>query len=436
MTHAPTSPATRQPTRPAASDAAAPAPHPPAGSGASPAPTPALPDPDPGWVRWRHHLHRFPETGFAEARTSDFVAQVLGLLGLEVHRGIGGTGIVANLRVGHGSGAIGLRADMDALAITEAAPDRPHASATPGCMHACGHDGHMAMLLGAAQLLAQRRDFDGTVRFIFQPAEEHGRGAAAMMADGLFERFPVDEIYGAHNLPGLPVGRIATRAGGIMASEDNFVIRITGRGGHAARPHMAVDPLVIGAEIVLALQTVVSRAVDPARGAVLSCTEFVTDGIRNVLPTEVTIRGDTRSHDPEVQALIERRMREVCHGIALAHGARCELEYTHEFAPTVNTARCVPFAVAAAAAVVGRERVDDAVAPMMISEDFGAFLRVVPGAFVFIGNGDGDSPGAVPLHNPRYDFNDALLPIGARWFAELARIRLPLRADGDAGTGG
>jgi amidohydrolase len=376
-------------------------------------------------VQWRHHLHRFPETGFNELRTSDYVSQVLKLLGLEVHRGIGGTGVVASLTVGEGTGVIGLRADMDALAITEAAPGRPHASVHAGCMHACGHDGHMAMLLGAAQLLTQRRDFNGTVRFIFQPAEEHGRGAAAMMADGLFERFPVDEIYGAHNIPGMAAGHIALRSGGIMASEDNFVIRIQGRGGHAARPHMAVDPLVIGAEIVLALQTIVARSVDPSQPAVISCTEFITDGIRNALPTHVTIKGDTRSYSPEVQALLEHRMRELCTGICSAHGATCDVDYTHEFAPTVNWPECAQLAAAAAVAVVGADRVDDQVQPMMISEDFGAFLRVVPGAFVFIGNGQADGAGGVPLHNAGYDFNDRILPTGARYFAELARTRLP-----------
>ncbi len=388
----------------------------------------ADPEFDPQMVRWRHHLHRFPETGFNEVRTADYVAGVLALLGLEVHRGIGGTGLVANLKVGDGCGVIGLRADMDALAIGEDGEGRAHASSVPGCMHACGHDGHMAMLLGAAQRLAKHRNFDGTVRFIFQPAEEHGRGAAAMMADGLFERFPVDEIYGAHNIPGLAVGRIATRSGGIMASEDNFVIRVKGRGGHAARPHMGVDPLVVAAEIVLALQTVVSRSVDPGRSAVISCTEFITDGIRNAIPSNVTVKGDTRSHDPAVQALLERRMREVCTGIAAAHGAAVEFEYTHEFAPTVNWPRCVSTAVAAASAVVGADQVDGEVAPMMISEDFGAFLRVVPGAFVFIGNGADGAAGGVPLHNAGYDFNDQVLPIGARYFAEIARIRLPAGA--------
>lgn len=379
-------------------------------------------------VGWRHHLHAFPETGFAEHRTADYLAQALALMGLQVHRGLGGTGLVASLTVGDGPGVIGLRADMDALAMAEVAPGRPYASTHPGCMHGCGHDGHMAMLLGAAQALSRSPEFKGTVRFIFQPAEEHGRGAKAMMADGLFTRFPVDEIYGVHNLPGLPAGHIATRAGGIMASEDNFVIRIQGRGGHAARPHLAVDPLVVAAEIILALQTIVARSVDPSESAVVSCTEIFSDGIRNALPGQVVIKGDTRSYTPAVQALLERRMRDICHGIALAHGAQCEVDYTHEFAPTVNTPACVDVAVAAAQAVVGPDRVHGQTAPLMISEDFGAFLQAVPGAFVFIGNGDTGQPGGLPLHNAGYDFNDALLPVGARYFVELVRQRLPLSA--------
>ncbi|MEI6734663.1 MAG: M20 aminoacylase family protein [Comamonadaceae bacterium] len=376
-------------------------------------------------TRWRHHLHRNPETGFNEKKTSDYIATILGAMGLQVQRGMGGTGVVASLKLGDGKGVIGLRSDMDALAITEAVEGRTYQSQTAGCMHACGHDGHMAMLLGAARLLIDRRDFNGTVRFIFQPAEEHGRGAIAMMKDGLFERFPVDEIYGVHNMPGMPAGHIAMRSGGIMASEDNFVIRITGRGGHAARPHMAIDPLLLGAQVVVALQGIVSRSVDPAQSAVLSCTEFITDGLRNALPTHVTIKGDTRSYAPEVQALLERRMREICSGICAAHGAVCEVEYTHEFAPTVNWPDCVEVALRAATAVAGKDRVDPDVAPMMVSEDFGAFLKVVPGAFVFIGNGDGSSAGAVPLHNAAYDFNDSVLSVGARYFAEIARVRLP-----------
>ncbi|MDH0866269.1 M20 family metallopeptidase [Mitsuaria sp. GD03876] len=376
------------------------------------------------WVRWRHDFHRFPETGFNERRTSDRVAELLSAMGLEVHRGIGGTGVVANLRVGSSPRVIGLRADMDALAMAETAPDRPHVSLNANCMHGCGHDGHMAMLLGAAQLLTRRRDFDGTVRFVFQPAEEHGRGAAAMLADGLLDRFPMDEIYGVHNLPGMPAGHIATRPGGIMASEDNFTIRITGRGGHAARPHMAVDPLVIGAEIVLALQTIVARSVDPGQSAVVSCTEFITDGIRNAIPTEVTIKGDTRSDTPAVQALLETRMRALCDGICHAHGATCQVDYTHEFAPTVNWPACVETAVEAARRVVGPSQVTADTPPLMISEDFGRFLATLPGAFVFIGNGDADSPGSVPLHNARYDFNDTILPVGARYFAEVVRVKL------------
>jgi hippurate hydrolase len=379
-------------------------------------------------VRWRHHLHRFPETSFNEHKTSDYVARELEQLGLTVHRGIGGTGLVANLTVGDGQGVIGLRADMDALAMAETAEDRAHASRHAGCMHGCGHDGHMAMVLGAARLLTERRDFSGTVRFIFQPAEENGRGAKAMIEDGLFKNFPVDEIYGGHNIPGLPIGHIATRVGGLMASEDNFVIRIQGRGGHAARPHMAADPLVTAAEIILALQSIVARAVDPAHSAVVSCTEIHTDGIRNAIPSCVEIKGDTRSYSPEVQALLERRMREIAHGVALAHGVTCEVEYTHEFAPTVNWPQAVSVAVRAAESVVGADHVDGDVPPMMISEDFGAFLEVVPGAFVFMGNGVAGAAGGEPLHNGRYDFNDALLPIGARYFAEVARLRLPVSA--------
>lgn len=378
---------------------------------------------------WRRDLHRHPEFGFEEKRTSAFVAQKLREFGLdEVVEGVGGTGVVGTLRRGSGNRAVALRADMDALRITEQG-NHDHISQTSGVMHACGHDGHTSMLLGAAKLLANDGGFDGTVRFVFQPAEEHGRGAAAMLADGLLQRFPIDEIYGVHNLPGLPAGHFATRAGALMASEDNFVITITGRGGHAARPQMAIDPLVIGAETVLALQTIVARSLDPRHAAVLSCTEFITDGIRNAIPSQVVIKGDTRSDTPEVQALLQSRLRELCDGICRAHGATCTVEYTHEFAPTVNWPQCVAVAVRAAQAVAGAERVDGEAPPLMISEDFGRFLQHLPGAFVFIGNGVGDfgsdDPGGVPLHNARYDFNDRIVPIGARWFAELVRQRLP-----------
>lgn len=379
-------------------------------------------------THWRHHLHQHPEIGLEEVATSDFVAQQLAGLGLEVHRGIGGTGLVANLTAGNGKGVIGLRADMDALNIEENAPGRIYASCTPGKMHACGHDGHMAMLMGAAKLLCERRDFSGTVRFIFQPAEEHGLGAKAMLRDGLLERFPVDAIFGAHNMPGLPAGSIATRSGGIMASEDNFVIHIKGRGTHAARPQMGVDPIVIGAEVVLALQTIVSRNLDPSSQAVISCTEFITDGIRNVVPSNVVIKGDTRSYTPAIQALLETRMREISEGICRTHGAECEFHYTHEFAPTLNSDAFVGLAVAAATNVVGADMVRDNIEPMMTSEDFSAFLRVVPGNFAFIGNGDTPEKGGIPLHNATYDFNDDILLTGARYFAEAVRLALPISA--------
>jgi hippurate hydrolase len=373
---------------------------------------------------WRHHLHAHPETGFEEHQTSEFVASMLGALGLEVHRGIGKTGVVATLRAGGGNRAIGLRADMDALNIREAAPERAHASRHEGKMHACGHDGHTAMLLGAAKLLAEAKDFHGIVHFVFQPAEEHGRGAKAMLEDGLLERFPMEEIYSLHNMPGIPFGKFATRAGGIMASEDNFVITIEGRGTHAARPHMGIDPIVIGAEIVLALQTIVARKLDPVAQGVVSVTEFITDGIRNALPGTVLLKGDTRSYSREVQALIEERMAAIAAGICAAHGATHEFSYTHEFEPTVNWPEQVGPAVAAAAAVVGADKVDGNCPPLLASEDFGAFLKAIPGNYMFIGNGTEAEAGGTPLHNPRYDFNDGLLALGARYFSTVARHRL------------
>jgi hippurate hydrolase len=372
---------------------------------------------------WRHHLHAYPETGFEEHQTSSFLAQKLTLFGLKVACGIGGTGVVATLQAGSGGGAIGLRADMDALQLQEM-NDVPHASRHPGKMHACGHDGHMAILLGAAWLLAGSPDFYGTVHFVFQPAEEHGRGAKAMIADGLFERFPMNEIYGLHNMPGMPAGHFATRPGGILASEDNFVIRIHGRGTHAARPHMGVDPIVAGAEIVLALQTIVARKIDPTDQAVVSVTEFITDGLRNALPGNVTLKGDTRSYLPSVQTLIEERMAAIVAGVCTAHGATHEFEYTHEFEPTVNSPDHVPIAVDAARRVAGAGNVEGNCAPVLASEDFGAFLAKVPGNFMFVGAGAAGEKFGTPLHNPKYDFNDGILMLGARYFAALAYERL------------
>jgi amidohydrolase len=372
---------------------------------------------------WRHHLHQYPELGFAETTTSAYVADLLTSFGLSPQRAIGGTGVVASLSRGSSSGAMGLRADMDALPLLERA-EHAYASRN-GRMHACGHDGHMAMLLGAAAVLAAEGGFDGTVRFIFQPAEEHGRGAQAMIDDGLLERFGVDAFYGLHNLPGLPAGDLHTRSGPIMASEDTFEITVTGRGGHAARPHMVIDPLVIGAEIVLALQTIVSRSLDPAGAAVVSCTEFVTDGIRNAIPRTVTIRGDTRTFDTGVQDLVERRLREVCAGICAAHGASCSVTYRHEFVPTVNDPACVDAAATAAAAVVGRDRVDASCAPIMASEDFAIFAQRVPACFAFLGNGTELGAGGDPLHSSGYDFNDDILTTGAAYYVELVRTVLP-----------
>ena len=375
--------------------------------------------------QWRHTLHQHPETAFEEVWTSAFVAEKLQEMGYEVATGIGGTGVVGSLKCGTGGRSIGLRADMDAIHLSEQGnPD--YKSACPGKMHGCGHDGHTATLLGAAQLLAERKNFNGTVRLIFQPAEEPGRGARAMLNDGLKERFPMNEIYGLHNMPSLPAGTIHTRVGGIMASEDNFTIAIHGQGGHASSPHLGVDPLVIAAQIILALQNIVSRNASPLHPIVISCTELHTDGAHNAIPSNVTITGDTRSTNPADQAMIERRMREICEGICTANGASCEFTYTHEFSPTVNWADCTQYAAEAARTVVGAEYVNVDCEPWMGSEDFGTFLTEIPGCFLFLGSGTtSDFSKQIPLHNACYDYNDELLLTGAEFFAELVRERLP-----------
>jgi amidohydrolase len=371
--------------------------------------------------QWRHDLHQTPELAFEEHDTNSYVAQVLhSLKGVEVADGFGGTGVVGSLTLGDGAGVIGLRADMDCLPLHESAT-HDYPSRNNGRMHACGHDGHMAMVLGAAAVLAEEGGFKGTVRFVFQPAEEPGRGAQAMLDSGLLERFPLDAIYGLHNMPGFPSGNLYTREGAIMAGEDNFVIRITGRGGHASMPDLVVDPLVIGAEIVLALQTVVARSIPPTEPAVVSCTELVTDGARNAIPTEVVIKGDTRSFTDETRQLIERRIREITEGICSSYGAKSEVTYTHEFEPTVNDAESVRAAVDAAITVVGESKVDSECAQLMGSEDFGVFAREVPGCFTFIGNGTESGRGGTPLHNNTYDFNDDILEIGVQYYVELVR---------------
>lgn len=370
--------------------------------------------------QWRHHLHQIPETAFAEHKTSDYVATMLRGFGYDVTTGIGGTGVVGSLTRGTSPRTIGLRSELDALPIHEySGVELP--STHPGTMHACGHDGHMAMLLGAAAVLAEDGDFDGTVRVVFQPAEELGRGAQAMIDDSLLDRFPLDVIYGLHNHPGSPAGHLLTRPGPIMASEDNFTVHIAGRGGHASAPHLVIDPLVIGAEVIVTLQQVVARSIDPVNTAVLSCTDLRTDGARNAIPSNVTITGDTRSFDSAVQALLEERIRAISTGIAAAHGATAKVTYTHEFAPTVNDPNCVATAARVAATALGKNHVDAAARPIMASEDFGIFAQHIPAAFAFLGNGTTPGQGGTPLHSHDYRFNDRILSAGISFHVELVR---------------
>ncbi len=370
---------------------------------------------------WRRDLHAHPEFGFEETRTAAFVADKLCSFGLEVAEGIGGTGVVGTLTRGTGNRAVALRADMDALRITERG-QADYRSQVPGMMHACGHDGHTAMLLGAAKLLAEEGGFDGTVRFLFQPAEEWGKGALAMLDDGLMQRFPFDEIYGLHNMPGLPVGHFETRAGPVMSAEDNFEIVLTGLGGHAARPQSGNEVLVAACALVTNLQTIVSRRLSPADIAVVSVTELITDGTRNALPGLARILSDARSFRPEVSAEIERQMRVIAEGTAMAHNVAAETRYTREFVPLINDATLVEEAMAAARTVLQADQVKVAAEPMTASEDFARFLEHVPGCFVFMGNGESSAP----LHNPDFDFNDAGLLPGARYHAAIIRRRLPI----------
>ncbi|WP_406872300.1 amidohydrolase [Aminobacter sp. P9b] len=370
---------------------------------------------------WRRDLHAHPEFGFEEKRTSAFVARKLREFGIdEVVEGIGGTGVVGTLRRGTGNRAIALRADMDALRITEQA-SHGHASQNPGVMHACGHDGHTAMLLGAAKLLAGDGGFDGTVRFVFQPAEEWGKGALAMLDDGLMSRFPFDEIFGLHNMPGLPVGHFETRPGPIMSAEDNFEIVLRGLGGHAARPHGGREVLVAACALVANLQTIVSRRLSPADISVVSVTELITDGTRNALPGFARVLGDARSFRPEVSAEIERQMRIIAEGTALTYNCSAEVAYTREFVPLINDADATEAAIAAARTVFETGAVNGHGEIVTASEDFARFLDHVPGCFVCIGNGEGSAP----LHNPSFDFNDDALIHGARFHAAIVRQRLP-----------
>jgi amidohydrolase len=369
---------------------------------------------------WRRDLHAHPEFGFEEARTGAFVAAKLREFGLdEVVEGVGGTGVVGTLKRGSGNRAIALRADMDALRIPEQGSPS-YRSKNPGVMHACGHDGHTAMLLGAAKLLAADGAFDGTVRFIFQPAEEWGRGALAMLEDGLMQRFPFEEIYGLHNEPGIAIGHFRTKPGAIMSAEDNFEIVLTGVGGHAARPHAGNETLVAACALVTSLQTIVSRRLSPTDVAVVSVTELITDGTRNALPGEARILGDARSFSPEVSAEIERQMRIIAEGTAQAYHVAPSVTYTREFVPLVNDPTLAEEALAVAHEALGADKVSVVSAPFTGSEDFARFLDHVPGCFAFLGNGE-----SAPLHNPRYDFDDAGLVHGMRFHAGIVRRRLP-----------
>jgi len=374
-------------------------------------------------TKLRRDFHRLPELGFQEVRTKAKVAESLRKLGLEVHEG---AGVVGVLRAGQGNRAIGLRADMDALPIHEES-SHDYASQTPGVMHACGHDGHMTMLLGAAQALAADPGFDGTVVFLFQPNEEHGLGAQAMIDEGVLEHFPVEEVYAFHNLPGAPVGQVSTRPGLICSSESLFEITIRGQGGHASMPQAGRDAITIGADMVQSLQTIVSRKLAPGTGAVVSVTEFLTDGQRNVLPGTAALKGDTRARSPKDRETIEALMRQMAEGIATAHGVSIDFKFDTEFIETVN-ADGPTEAVVRAAQSAGLDTIPDR-QPMSFSEDFAHFSTAVPGCFLLLGNGESGAHGQ-PLHSNDYDFNDELLPIGARLWTEIVRDRLPLQ-DGD-----
>ncbi len=370
----------------------------------------------------RHGFHRDPELGFHEARTKARIAETLRNLGLEVHEGVGVVGVLRN---GGGNRVIGLRADMDALPISEM-NGFEYASQNTGVMHACGHDGHMSMLLGAAMTLSRNPTFDGTVVFIFQPNEENGLGAQAMIDEGLFETFPMDEVYAIHNLPGAPIGQVSTRVGQICASESLFDIRIAGRGGHASMPQVGVDAITVGAEMVLALQTIVSRKMAPGAGVVVSVTEFLTDGQRNVLPGFAQLKGDVRARLLEDRLAVERLMRQITSGVAAAHDVAVEMTFNADFIETINSPEQTE-AVIRVAGSAGLDVIGDR-SPMSFSEDFAYFSTAVPGCLFLLGNGE-TGPHGQPLHAANYDFNDALLPIGADLWATLVRDRLPARQE-------
>ncbi len=376
----------------------------------------------PDLVALRRDLHANPELAYEEHRTAGIVAQSLRVLGLEVEEGIGGTGVVGTLRGGQGTRSVALRADMDALPMVELG--RPaHASRMQGKHHGCGHDGHTSMLIGAARQLA-RTGIDGTVHFIFQPAEEGQAGARRMIEDGLFERFPCDSVYALHNWPDLPLGHAQTRPGPIMAAADRFDITVRGRGGHAAQPHHTPDAILAASQLVAQLHTIVSRRIDPNESAVLSVTRIEGGHSHNVLPAEVRITGTVRSFDAVSQDRIEAALRDTANGIALGSGTQVEVDYRRYYPATINT-RAEALLALDAAQAIGLEAAE-APRAAFTSEDFAFMLQRKPGAYLWLGQGRADAgpDGEYPLHHPCYDFNDDALPLGVRWFCEVARRAL------------
>ena len=375
-------------------------------------------------AEWRQAIHANPELGFEEHATSEMVAGKLTAWGIEVHRGIAGTGLVGVLRNGTSSRSIGLRADMDCLPMTEET-GAPHASKTPGKMHACGHDGHTAMLLGAAKYLAETRNFDGTVNFIFQPAEEGPGGGRVMVEEGLFERFPCDSVYGIHNDPSLALGETSIVAGPILAAADRVSIYIRGLGGHAARPHMAIDPVVIGAQLVVALQGIVSRRVDPLDSAVLSLCQFNAGSASNVIPETAEIHGTIRTLKAETRVAMERNIKRICASIGEAFEAEIRVDWKSGYPVTINHEREADLAAQAAAKVFAPEGIIRKRPPIMGAEDFSYMLEKRPGAFVKLGQKAPDGKGGVPVHHPKYDFNDDAAPLGVGFFSALVEQELP-----------
>lgn len=375
---------------------------------------------EPRLIEWRHDLHAHPETAFEEHRTAAFVARELRAAGLEVHEGIGRTGVVAVLRNGDGP-SVGLRADMDALDITETT-GVPYASTTPGKMHACGHDGHTAMLLGAACHMAANPPSRGTVVFIFQPAEENEGGARVMVEDGLFDRFPVDCVFGMHNWPGLPVGQFALHSGAMMAAQDNFELKIIGKGSHAGMPHQGIDPILVAGQINTAWQAIVSRTLSPADAGVISITQIHAGDTWNIIPESVLIRGTARSLSPDVRDRLEAEMGHRARLVAETFGARVEFDYQRRYPATINTPAETDIARAASEAVAGEDAIRQDMPASMGAEDFSFMLQKKPGAYIWMGNGSAE--GGRNLHNPNYDFNDEALTIGVEYWIEVARRAL------------